>query len=171
MAQSIEIKGTTTISTDAVAPATFVAIGITDHDDTVGVEVTNHEFPIFTNESGPNMPAKILNMGLSGKVTMNLVEWDAVQLKSLVEATSDVAAEGQIGVIGSDKKTFALKVSGNVTGSRVYTFPFCRLVDPWSEIEWGNKDSRISLSIDCYPDPDALSTATTPLYTITAVGG
>lgn len=165
MAQSFEIKGATTILTDSVLAATFVALGITDHDDTVAVEVTNHEHLIHTNESGPDMPEKVLNLGLTGKVIMNLVRWDKAQLTSLIETTTASAGEGEIGILGADKKVFALKVVGTTVGSEEFLFPFCRIVEPWRLTEWGSKDSRTSLSIECFPNPAALATATTTLYT------
>lgn len=171
MAQAFEIKGTTTILTDAVAgdQSTFVALGITDHDDTPENETNNHEHVINTNESGPDMPGKILNLGKTAIIRAVLVRYDTTELAALTECTDNVAAEGQIGILGADKKTFALQIQGVISGSRKYEFPFCRLAEPYRELDWGNKESRVALVIAAYPDPDALSTATTPLYTVSTV--
>lgn len=169
MAQDYEIKGATTIYTDAVLTDTFVALGITDHDDAPEDEITNHELPIFTNESGPNMPAKVLNMGKTGNIRANLIRWDATQMAAIVEAQNGLVAEGDIGVLGGDKKTFAVRLQGVTSGSRIITFHFCRLIEPFRELDWGNKPSRTSLAIAAYPDPSALGTSTTPLYTISTV--
>ena len=63
----------------------------------------------------------------------------------------------------------SIQILGEISGSKHYTFPKCRFIDAIRFEQWGQIESKLGLVIAAVPDPTALQTATTPLYTVGTV--
>lgn len=161
MAQTIHVVGKTTLKL-----STSVA-GQTDEQNDISAEIFLGEKKIHTNESGPHVPAKIINLGEYAMIRVPLISWDDAVIDVVKKRLAGTATAGQIGVLGSDLTLFQLDLTTTVTGEYSYSFPKVRLVDNWSLGKWGYEGQRLMLIFQAIPDPAALSTATTALYTKT----
>lgn len=162
MAQTIHVVGKTTLKL-----STSVA-GQTDETNDISVQIFPGEKVIHTNESGPHVEAKIINLGEYAMIRVPLISWDDTVIDVVKKRMSGTAAAGQIGVLGGDLTLFQLDITTTVTGEFSYSFPKVRLVDNWEIGKWGYEAQRLMLIFRAIPDPAALSTATTALYTKTA---
>ena len=161
MAQSIHVVGATVV---AVGGTT---IGQTDESNDIEWEVTLGEKKIYTNASGPVMPAKIVNLGMIGKLAVPLISWDDSAIAGIIQRCSGAAAAGQIGTLGVDLTQFSVTLTTQISGELSYAFPKSRLVDNWKVNKFGYEAKRLVLLFEVIPDPTALATATTALYTTT----
>lgn len=162
-----EVKGTTFLYSGASGATSFsglTQLGMSDAEDVPSSEESLHQRIEHTNESGPDMPAKILHLGRTVKIRVALIKWDETQLLAL-KATVDSAAEGDMGKLGKDVPLFSFGITGSVAGSKAYVFPYCRPVDSVTLERWGLMAARAIVTFECFPNMAALSTAATKLYT------
>ncbi len=164
MATALEIKGPTRLDTGGVD------LGQTDATDVPSWDEMVFQHPIFTNASGPNMPVRILNMGRMGIVTANLIDFDIAALEALLKAPGATLA-GQLGKLGASYAVspgvglFPIAIKGSVSGSRTYSFATCFITDAIRDLQWGIMENKKALTFHAIPDPTALATATTPIWT------
>lgn len=179
MPLKIEVKGRVMLSYSLLNAATppalptpisspFLQLGESDANDLPEWEEVVHERPIYTSGSGPNLPAKIISLGRSGILRANLINFDQTLLDAIQTCTG-ASAVGQLGSLGADVVLFSFAISGSISGSRIYTFPTCRFIDRISDIGWGMQENKKRLMLQAIPHPNALGSATTPLYTISNV--
>lgn len=164
MASVFEIKGFTQLFTGSTV------IGQSDADDLPEWEEQVFERVIHTNESGPEMFAKGISHGRAAIVRVNLIKFDKTQVDILRKAPGATLA-GQLGNLGADVPTFALKLESKIVGSDIYTFPTCRMLggEVIGDRQWGLMENKLFFVFASFPDPALLSTATTPYWIKTVV--
>lgn len=162
MAIGFKIPGKTLLkqSTDTV--------GMSDAADFITVRERIFNLNIFSNESGPNVPAKIINHGRLCEIRAPLTQFDRAILDPLMKA-SGATTLGQIGSLGADITPVSWSVVPAITGATSYTFPKCFFVDAVDVGGWGLQEQKIVIVLWAIPDPAALSTATTAYYTTATV--
>ena len=158
MAVQFEIPGKTQIFFNGSL------LGQTDADDVPEWEEVVNERVINTNGSGPNLPAGVIELGRFVLIRANLVEIDFTQME-LMQRAQGAAAVGQIGTLGALKSFFTLEVRGIIVGSKKYLFATVRLIESPRKSQIGNMEQKFSFVWQAIPDPAALQTATTPIYT------
>lgn len=162
MAKKFDIKGFSQLKTGATV------IGQSDADDLPEWEETIFERLIHTNESGPELPAKVISLGRAALIRVNLIDFDLTQIDLLRKATG-ATLPGQLGDLGADVPTFPLKLEGKIVGSTIYTFPTCRLIESLGDRQWGLMENKLFFVFASFPDPTTLSTPTTPYWTQSVV--
>lgn len=141
-----------------------VDAGMTDAEDTIRVEEQVKELVLHSNQSGPEMPDKAINLGRVVRLTIPLAKWDPAVVDP-VNQTPGASTVGQVGSLGNDVVTFAVKIVPQLAGTYAYNFGLCRMVDNQAIEGFGIKAKKQTLIIEAYPDPSALATATTAVYT------
>jgi hypothetical protein len=174
MALAFEVHGPTLVTWNNAAGTSNPAavLGYTDNSDLISLELEYPNEPIFTTRSG-SIPETFIHLGVIGKLTMTLVKWDAGQLEDLMHALPGGAtAESHVGTIGGLKDSangnFSLKIAG-ATSADTYVMQSCWLDGPVRRLDFGNKPSRIGLSIICTPAEASAGelAATDEVYTVT----
>ena len=158
MAVAFEIPGKTQIFFNGTL------LGQTDADDVPEWEEIINERVINTNGSGPFLPAGVIGLGRFGLIRANLIQVDLVQLE-LMQRAQGASAVGQIGSLGVLKSFFTIDIRGIIVGSKKYAFPTVRLVESPRKSQIGNMEQKFGFVWQAIPDPAALQTATTPIYT------
>ena len=156
MALGFEVHGPTLVTWNTAAGTASPAnsLGYTDNNDLISLELEYPNEPIFTTRSG-SIPEAFIHLGIIGRLTMTLVKWDNAQLEDLMHALPGSAtAESHVGTIGglktSENGNFSLKIAGASSG-HAFVMKSCWLDGPVRRLDFGNKPSRIGLSIICTP--------------------
>ena len=168
MAATLDVKGKSTIQINT--GAAWVDIGIAPSDASFAISEERFEKTIHTNESGPDIPAAILNLGTMAVITAPLIKFD----RSLMdEALKNVGAEnaGELGDLGDEVRLYQIRITPTKTGARRYTFPRARIEGAPQEIsnQWSVEEDQALLTFRAYANFLTLSTATTAVYTVDTV--
>ncbi len=167
MALTFEVKGKTFFYYGATGATSFSGLtqfGMTDAEDVPAPEERVNQRIEHTNESGPDMPAKILHLGRTWLIRAPLIRWDEASIVAMMK-TVGATNEGDLGNLGGDIPMFSLGVTGSIQGSKAYVFPYVRPVDVSPVERWGLMAARRIVTFEAFPDMSALSTAATKVYT------
>lgn len=162
MAIAFEIKGKTLIKSGSDV------WGMTDAEDTVTVEEVIHQKEIHSNESGPELPAKVINLGRHLVIRAPLTQWDDALIDAQQKAVGATSL-GQLGTLGADVRTFALSVIPAISGAKGFTSATCFFIETIPISAWGLMEAKKLLVVKAVPAMNALSTATTPYTVVAAV--
>lgn len=160
MAQSIHIAGATTIKWGNVT------LGQTDENDDINIEIVEGEKKIYTNASGPIIPAKIIDLGIIANITIPLISYDDTVLDAVVGRANTA---GTTGTLGGDVSLVQLDIIPTTTGQFQYTFALSRCKGPAVVTKWGIEALRWVLNIEAIPANSNGTYSNQTLYTKTAV--
>jgi hypothetical protein len=160
MAKSIKVVGATTLT------STGGTLGQTDDNNDISIQIMPGEKKIHTNQSGPHIPAKVISLGEYATIRVPLIDWDDAVIDAIRKRQTSTTTNGQLGTLGTDLTQFPLNIVTTRVGERSFAFPNTRLVDTVTIEKFGYEPERLMLVFEAIPDPAALGTATTPLYTV-----
>ena len=168
MAKSMNVAGQTLIKTGSVV------LGVAIEEPSAMFRIVPHEAEFHDTGSGPDIPRKVIYTGRTAVISATLGDCDHEEILLLSKApgaASAAAGIGQIGTLGADVTTFPITLEPLRSGLLAYTFPTCRFREEWTNENWGvGHVNRWSLVLESYPDPTALNTSTTALFTTSVVG-
>lgn len=160
MAIGFEVPGKCTLKSGTLT------IGMSDADDMITVREMTHPMVFYSNESGPFLPAKIIELGRFCVVRAPLTQVDHAVLDPLQKA-SGATTIGQQGSIGSDVVLSPITIQSTITGAQSMTFPKCYINEPIEIAGFGNTVKKYMLEFMAIPDPTLLANASNPFYTVT----
>lgn len=138
--------------------------GMTDESDFITVKERVFKLNVHSNESGPNIPAAVFELGRYCEIRAPLTQFDRSVLDPLMKAQG-AATLGQIGTLGAAVDLNPFTILSAITGSTSYTFNKCYFMDSIDVEGWGIVPQKIIVVLWAIADPAALSTATTAYYT------
>lgn len=170
MAIDVQVSGPCLIAW--ATSGAYSTLGYTTNDDLPAIVTNRHSLPVTTTQYG-DQPREIINRGITGRLSLVLVEYDESELADLLVRTPGATVEGDAGTIGgrwigsdfaSPSRTFKLRITPTLSGQRIYTFPRCYLDENSHRIfDFGNTPKKIGLDIPIVPDDSG------DLYTFTTV--
>ena len=168
MAQTIDVKGKSTLEVNFGAG--WVSLGIAPSDASFAIQEQRFEKTIHTNESGPDIPAEVLNMGTIMLIAAPLIKFDRDVMDDCLQNVN-AADVGQLGTLGGVVDFAQFRITPTRTGARRYTFPKARVAGEPQDIsnQWSVEEDQAVLSIVAYAPFDELSSDNAAFYTVDTV--
>jgi hypothetical protein len=158
-ATDFHVNGPTTIMWRTSSESgTYAAIGYTDNDDLIRINVRDHKRTFSRNDQG-DMVGESVYSGSTATIDFTMVAWDQNELIKIIDrvrkgttgASSTTSLEGGFATVGgvlrgSVPRTIALKIVPTNLGSVVYEFPEVMLDTGPEYMDFGNAVKRIGFS-------------------------
>ena len=140
-------------------------LGITDSSDSIQITLHHETLELMTNEGGPRMPYKIINLGMTATITVPFAVYNVSQLDGLRKLPGSTSADGnQLGTLGADIQRFPITILPDLPNVQGYTFGNCYFEGDENIGPWGYETLKRAVTFKAIFDPSILCDSTNSLF-------